>query len=336
MLSDLRHRAARAKRAGIEQLVATRRPEPAGPNATGGVVELDEVSHAGDELHVRGSIHHPDSAVVEVGWSLPGHGYHRLAPAATHASDAGGALRFDVRIPERDPNAAGRLRLLATLADGRVVRHAYDVSERIGADPYHQLQARFFALLADRGAGRVLELGSRARSGNVRRDLVPTGWTYVGVDILPGPNVDVVADAHTLSRHVEPGSIDAVFSFSTFEHLAMPWRVAVELNKVLTDGALVLVTSHQTYPLHDEPWDYWRFSSHAWPALFNAGTGFEVVASAMGEPAAVVPHAVHPTVAHLDRSSAFLGSAVIARKVGPTALEWDCDLTGEVTTPYPV
>ena len=330
MLSDLRRRAALAKRAARHRLAATRRPDPTGVVPSDGVIRLDEVSHAGRTLRVRGCVADPDSALAQVGWSLPGHGYHRTS-VTRGAPDAS----FDVRIPEADPNVAGALVVYATFADGRLLRHAHDVSARIGADPYHQLQARFFAMLGERAAGRVVELGSRARSGNVRRDLVPSGWSYVGVDILDGPNVDVVADAHVLSRHLTPGSVDAVFSFSTFEHLAMPWRVAVELNHVLTEGGLVLVTSHQTYPLHDEPWDYWRFSAHAWPALFNAATGFEVLATAMGEPASVVPDVVHPTVAHLDRSAAFLGSAVLARKVSSTELSWAAEMGDSVATPYP-
>ncbi|HVF19243.1 MAG TPA: methyltransferase domain-containing protein [Mycobacteriales bacterium] len=342
MLSSIRPYAARIKRAGQARVVGALHPPPRGPAGDGVVSHLDEVSHAGGVLRVRGWLLHPEQAIAEVGWSLPGHGYRRMGPALPSPDVAGqhgsraAACRFDERIPTADPGLGAHLRLHAQLADGRVQEITHDVAARIEADPYHQLQARFFAMLAEQPTGRVAELGSRARSGNVRRDLVPSGWDYVGLDILPGPNVDVVADAHDLHHHLEPLSCDAVFSFSTFEHLAMPWRVAVELNAVMSEGGLLLITSHQTYPLHDEPWDFWRFSSHAWPALFNAGTGFEVLGTAMGEPASVVPHLVHPTVAHLDRSSAFLGSAVLARKVSGTRLSWDHDLGAEVTSPYPV
>lgn len=340
MLSDVRARAARIKRAAVSRVNDVRRPAPTGPAGDGTAAHLDEVSHADGALRVRGWVHHPDVAVAEVGWTLPGHGYRRLTPVpspdvAVRYGAAAAACRFDVRIPETDPGTAAHLELHVRLADGRVQRIAHDISARVSADPYHRLQHRFAAMLAERSAGRVIELGARARSGNVRRDLVPAGWDYTGVDILAGPNVDVVADAHRLSRHLEAAAYDAVFSFSTFEHLAMPWQVVVELNRVLVPGGLVLVTSHQTYPLHDEPWDYWRFSSHAWQALFNRGTGFEILDTAMGEPASVVPRVVHPTVAHLDRSDAFLGSAVLARKISATTLSWDHDLSDEVTTPYP-
>src|SRR6202041_3197373 len=46
----------------------------------------------------------------------------------------------------------------------------------------------------------MLEIGSRARSGATYRNWFPTDIDYVGLDVAEGPNVDVVADAHHMSR----------------------------------------------------------------------------------------------------------------------------------------
>ena len=78
---------------------------------------------------------------------------------------------------------------------------------------------------------RVLEIEARARSGITHRERFSPPAKYVGLDISPGPNVDVVGDAQHLSR-VVTGKFDAVFSVATFEHLLMPWKVVLELNKV--------------------------------------------------------------------------------------------------------
>ena len=72
--------------------------------------------------------------------------------------------------------------------------------------------------------------------------------------------MDVMGDAHKLSDYFDKDSFDVIFSMSVFEHLAMPWKVALELNKVLKPGGMMLHTTHQTWPLHEEPWDYWRYS----------------------------------------------------------------------------
>ena len=102
---------------------------------------------------------------------------------------------------------------------------------------FHGTFTEFVRTVVARG-GRVLEIGARARSGVTRRELFPPPVVYVGLDVSAGPNVDVVGDAHHLSQFVT-GKFDAAFSISTFEHLLMPWKVVLELNKILRDGGLV-------------------------------------------------------------------------------------------------
>ena len=55
--------------------------------------------------------------------------------------------------------------------------------------------------------------------------------------IAAGPNVDVIGDAHHLSRFLN-GHFDFVFFIAVFEHPLIPWKVAIEMNKVMTKGGL--------------------------------------------------------------------------------------------------
>ena len=181
-------------------------------------------------------------------------------------------------------------------------------------DPFHQLFPRFHQMVQALPRPTIVEIGSRARSGNVNVAWLPEASTYVGFDIVEGPNVDVLGDAHALAEHFEPSSVDAVFSVSTFERLAMPWVVVAQLNRVLRTGGLLYIGSHQTWPLHDSPWDFWRFSSSAWRALLNEQTGFEIVEVAMGDSASIVADHVSLGTENLGSNPGFLGSAVIARK----------------------
>ena len=50
--------------------------------------------------------------------------------------------------------------------------------------------------------------------------------------------MDVVGDAHTLSRHYPDAAFDAVMAFSVLEHLLMPWKLVIELNRVLKPGGI--------------------------------------------------------------------------------------------------
>lgn len=131
---------------------------------------------------------------------------------------------------------------------------------------------------------RVLEIGSRNVSNVLHRDKFPNAAEYVGFDILEGENVDVVGDAHTLSRYFEPNYFDIVYSSSVFEHLMFPWKVALEINTILKPGGFVLTTTHPAWPEHEMPWDFWRFPQGAFQSLFNPITGYALESVCEGRP----------------------------------------------------
>lgn len=181
---------------------------------------------------------------------------------------------------------------------------------------------------------RILDIGGRNRSGLDRSKAF--GWADVTVlDIVPGDNVDVVGDAHELSLYFPPESFDAVYCVSVFEHLLMPWKAALEINRVLRPGGRCLVHTHQTLGMHDLPWDFWRFSDSSWDALFNERTGFKIVERAMDSEQYVIPFLLRPEKMSAEKSAGFEGSTVLAEKVGPTRLEWPVSVAETVRTSYP-
>ncbi len=202
-------------------------------------------------------------------------------------------------------------------------------------DPAHLLLGTFQSLLQSRPVGRLLEIGSRARSGITRRHLAPKGWDYTGVDILDGENVDVVGDVHRLSDLFPANNFQAVMSFSVFEHVLMPWKAAVEINRILDVGGVGFLFTHQTWPMHDQPWDFWRFSAESWRALFNSRTGFAIIDAAVGEPAYVVANLCHPATNFGPVPAGFLASAVLFQKTSETDLDWAVALDEVVQDFYP-
>lgn len=304
---------------------------------------LDELVHFRGWAHVSGWVHSPTRRVAGLACAFPGRRPVRIrygAPSPDVADVHGpraGRCRFAAALREPDAARARDLVLHVLFADGTHATVDDLVARRLAADPNNRLTGRFFDSLRDLEAGSaVLEIGSRARSGNVVTSLVPQGVDYVGFDIVPGDNVDVVGDAHALSTHFAPGSFDAAWSVSTYEHLAMPWKAAVELNRVLKPGATAMIASHQTWPVHEEPWDFWRFSTWSWPALFNRRTGFEVVDVAMGEPASIVARVLHAPSTGLDAEPAWLATSVVVRKVGEADVGWDVDVADVTSAGYPV
>jgi len=115
----------------------------------------------------------------------------------------------------------------------------------------------------------------------------------------------------------------------------MPWKVAVELNKVMKKGGIIFISSHQAFPIHEAPCDFRRFTDRAWHGLFNEYTGFEVVDAAMGERVYLVGSFLNGMTWRLDEHPAFMASTVICRKIGDCHLEWPVELEKIVQSPYP-
>ena len=100
---------------------------------------------------------------------------------------------------------------------------------------------------------RILEIGSREVTGkSTARDRFAKA-DYVGFDYYPGANVDVVGDAHELSKHFGRNEFDIVYSSACFEHFAMPWVVATEIAKVLKVNGIVFVETHFSFSSHERP-----------------------------------------------------------------------------------
>ncbi|MEN3361159.1 MAG: hypothetical protein V7637_5141 [Mycobacteriales bacterium] len=293
---------------------------------------IDEFSYYRGTLHVEGWVASADH-IVGVGYLAATGQAVRAVAFPTSAPGERQAFQFDVHEENRD--RAVEQTLTVEFSSGTFAQIPAAAGSALSVDPVSALTRRFHDEVNKMDAPRVLEVGSRARSGNVYSSLFPPESTYVGCDILPGENVDVVGDAHQLSTFLPLESFDAIYSVSTMEHLAMPWVVAAEMNRVLRPGGYVYVVTHQTWPVHDAPWDFYRFSQYAWVTLFNRYSGFEIVAVAAGEPGKVVANILHPSTNGLELQPAFLSSAVLARKVAPTELVWAADASAVVADAYP-
>jgi SAM-dependent methyltransferase len=181
--------------------------------------------------------------------------------------------------------------------------------------------------------GAVIEIGARAVGAysalNAQRFMPEC--RFIGCDIHAAPGVDLVADAHFLSRSVEPGTIDGVFSLAVLEHLAAPWMVAAEINRVLRIGGETLHLAPHAWPVHEQPND------------FGPATGFEVLDAAMSCPVQIVPpeNLRDSAFVELPLTYAYTASFIWARKVADLdegAVRWPMAL-GESETrsrAYPV
>ncbi|MDE1152354.1 MAG: methyltransferase domain-containing protein [Micavibrio sp.] len=203
-----------------------------------------------------------------------------------------------------------------------------------GKNDTHKLEREFFSIIQNAKASTVLEIGSRPRKGTIRRTLFQ-GMEYTGIDIKPGQNVDLAVDAHALSSGLPNQNFSAVYSIYVFEHLAMPWKAAIEMAKVMKIGGHAYVLSHQTYGIHDAPWDFWRFNDTTWPTLFNKKSGFEIVATAFGDPVFMTPRFYRPDWKGSEEILGYCDSAVIVKKIAEPVIDWNVETSEVVKDEYP-
>lgn len=117
---------------------------------------------------------------------------------------------------------------------------------------------------------RVLDVGSLDINGSAR-EVLPDAAEYVGLDLDPGPGVDIVGDAHELDQLLETGSFDIVLCLEMLEHDSAPWLTVRQLARMVRPGGLVLISARGNgFPEHNPP-DRWRFMRAGMLALLEDG-----------------------------------------------------------------
>lgn len=121
---------------------------------------------------------------------------------------------------------------------------------------------------------KILDVGSYDTNGCMR-PIFEKG-NYLGVDMEPGPNVDVVANGHDLPFKDE--TFDIVISSSCFEHDDMFWETFSEMCRVAKKGGYIYVQAPSNGPYHGWPGDNWRFYIDSWLALERWGNklGYDI------------------------------------------------------------
>jgi len=101
--------------------------------------------------------------------------------------------------------------------------------------------------------------------------------TYLGTDLpassyLGAERPEVFTRAERLPFRT--GSVDTVLGLSMLDHLPEPSRLLGEAHRVLRPGGVLLLEFPQMVPLHDEPYDYFRYTRHGAAWLLERA-GFE-------------------------------------------------------------
>jgi hypothetical protein len=213
------------------------------------------------------------------------------------------ARAFARQIPAIDSLVQQRDALLRRVAE---LEAKMEAPPSVADSLYEQMKE--WLLLLPRGS-RVLELGtlrSIPDRATIRPDLAPQA-EWLGSDFQAGADVDIVADAHSLTAVTGREAFDAIMACSVFEHLARPWIAAKEIADALKPGGRVFVQTHFAFPIHGYPSDYFRFTREALALLF-ADAGLTSIETSYAFAAKIMSKEIG------DNGQVFLNSNVMAQK----------------------
>lgn len=116
---------------------------------------------------------------------------------------------------------------------------------------------KIVAMVAPKDGERVLDLGC----GNRPYQWMMPNVNWVGVNpVIDGAEPDVIGDALLLP--FKSGSLDGVLATQVLEHVRRPWVAIEEIARCLKPGGWCILTVPMSWRLHEEPWDYWRFTRY--------------------------------------------------------------------------
>lgn len=111
--------------------------------------------------------------------------------------------------------------------------------------------------------GRVIDLG--CGTAPYKADILRSADEYVGVDwgnsLHDGSNIDIIADL-TKVLPFSDNDADTVVSFQVLEHLPEPEFFLSECYRILRDGGQIFLTVPFMWHVHEQPYDYFRYTRY--------------------------------------------------------------------------
>jgi SAM-dependent methyltransferase len=116
----------------------------------------------------------------------------------------------------------------------------------------------------------IYEFGSLQVAGQEGfADLRPVfaGKEYVGCDMREGAGVDKILNLHDIDLPSE--TVGTVLILDTLEHVEFVRRAIEETHRILKADGILVISSVMNFPIHDFPYDYWRFTPEGFKSLLK-------------------------------------------------------------------
>jgi SAM-dependent methyltransferase len=143
-------------------------------------------------------------------------------------------------------------------------------------------------------AGMVVDIGCGSMPYRPLFETTRTIKHYIGVDYLATKhNRDAALASNIINDSIFPrqepalfatalvlpftsNSLDTLVSFQVLEHVPDPNKMIAEVYRVLKQEGVTIISTNFIWPLHEEPFDFFRFSKYGLAYLFEQN-GFEII-----------------------------------------------------------
>ena len=111
---------------------------------------------------------------------------------------------------------------------------------------------------------KILDIGSFDKDGNFNYGIIlnEEKWTYHGLDLQEGNNIDIVVKDPYDWSELANESFDLVVSGQAFEHIEFFWLTLEEIKRILKPGGFLFIIAPSTGPVHRNPYDCYRFNDN--------------------------------------------------------------------------
>lgn len=122
----------------------------------------------------------------------------------------------------------------------------------------YKIMSDFIDLYLDKSAKlNIIDIGSYNVNGTYRDLFARDNWTYTGLDMSAGPNVDIVT-SDPFNWPVEDNKYDVVISGQCMEHVTAPWLWIKEVERICKPGGTIAIIAPAKCVEHRYPVDCWR------------------------------------------------------------------------------
>lgn len=122
--------------------------------------------------------------------------------------------------------------------------------------------------------GKLLDIGCGNKP--YQKIIDPLVYEYIGCDIIQSSEqkVNILCEATDIPLPDE--SFDTVISTQTIEHVAEHQLMLSEAYRLLKRNGYLIISGPMYWPLHEEPYDFFRFTNHGFRHILTKA-GFTIV-----------------------------------------------------------